>query len=242
MRKADPADYFAVKDSSGGLMAQKQAILTDHAPRHLVVSEEAGPTLEVLHAALQTWGCDPGSSAELSSIAGHIEPDLIVMDQTSQKLIAAAVCFPSSWNPAHWLDHSIHDIHEVVPQLNPRIGEMIAKFLRELKPGKAFQRANWSFTRTAELNYHPTLERQALDDTIQLEDIHLRIEHQLFTAIQGAVVMGIRIQPIPLLTLREDETLWQNLIQVVETMPEDVARYKSLHRGQQTLVRLMRSY
>ena len=241
MRKAEPMNFFAPVDAGGELMREKQVILDEHAERHLVVSDAAGPTLERLHASLRDWGCMLNDNNDLSSIARQIEPDLIVMDQASQKLIAAAVCFPSSWNPAHWLDRPIHEIHEVVPQLNPQIGEMIAKFLRELKPGKAFQRANWSFTRTAELNYHPALERQPLDDTIALEDIHLRIEHQLFTAIEGAVVMGIRIQPIPLSSLREDQTLWQNLIQVVETMPEDVARYKSLDRGKQPLVDLMRS-
>ena len=216
-----------------------RTILDDHPERHLVMSEKAGPLLENLHAELSQWGCEPGPSSELGSIARHIEPDLIVMDQASQKLTAAAVCFPSSWNPADWPDAGIQEIHAVVPQLNASIGQMIEKFLRELKPGKAFQRANWSFTRTAELNYHPALQRQTLDETIQLDEIHLRIEHQLFTAIEGAVVMGIRIQPIPLLSLREDEALWQNLFRVIETMPEDVARYKSLHLGKETLANLV---
>ena len=241
MRKADPTDYFGTKDPSGNLMQDKTAILDEHPARHLVMSGKAGPLLERLHAELKQWGCEPGPSRELDSIARHIEPDLIVMDQTTQKLTAAAVCFPSSWNPADWPDAGIQEIHAVVPQLNASIGRMIAKFLGELKPGKAFQRANWSFTRTAKLNYHPDLKRLPLDESVEIEEIHLRIEHQLFTAIEGAVIMGIRIQPIPLISLMQDETLWEHLIRAVETMPEDVARYKSLDRGQKTLARLMRS-
>ena len=53
--------------------------------------------------------------------------------------------------------------------------------------------------------------------------------------------MGIRIQPTPLISLKEDEILWQNLIQILETMPEEVARYKSLHHGLPKLAQIMRS-
>lgn len=241
MRKADSSEFFARKDASGQVLEEKRSILAEYPHRHLVVSHEAAPLVKGLAAQLIEWQVlDKGMN--LPAIAEQIEPDLIILDQVSQKLVAAAVCFPSSWNPTHWLDHPIQDIHEVVPQLNASIGKMIRKFLTELKPGKSFQRANWSFTRTAELNYHPDLERERVDDSIQLEEIHLRIEHQLFTAIESAVVMGIRIQPIPILSLRQDEHLWQNLTRILETMPEDVARYKSLYQGQVALVELMRSH
>ncbi len=244
MRKADPAEFFATKDSDEELMHEKQTILDQNPDPYLAVSDDFEPFLKKLHASLENWGCRLEDSSDLPSIARKIEPDLIVMDQETMKLVAAAVCFPSSWRPAKWLDHPIHEIHAVVPRLNAQIGEMIHKFLTELKPGKAFQRANWSFTRSAKLNYHPDLEHQAIDESVELDEVHLRIEHQLFTAIEGAVVMGIRIQPIPLISLRENATLWENLIQVLETMPDDVARYKcrnTLHQGKRPLIDLMRS-
>jgi hypothetical protein len=242
MRKADPAEFFAMQDENGELLREKREILAQQQQRHLVFDQEATPLMGKLKASLKEWGLDLSAETELQAIARQIEPDLILMDQPSQRLIAGAVCFPSSWNPANWLNSTIHDIHKVVPKLNPQIGVMIARFLTELKPGKAFQRANWSFTRSAELNYHPALNRPTLDPSVCLEEVHLRIEHQLFTAIEGAILMGIRIQPIPLLSLAEDRTLWGNLIQVLETIPEDVARYKNLHLGRQRLSELMRQH
>ncbi|MDX1679575.1 MAG: DUF3445 domain-containing protein [Akkermansiaceae bacterium] len=241
MRKADPLEFFAPQSPSGHLLRQKGAILNSHPERHVSQLEEGVTHLGKLHQALAAWGLEPGGHPQAESIARHIEPDFILMDQASQKLTAAAVCFPSSWDPSHWGGHAIHEIHAVVPRLNPQIGEMIARFLHELKPGKAFQRANWSFTRSAELNYHPALQRPVLDDTSGLEEIHLRLEHQLFTAIEGAVLMGIRIQPIALSSLTGDAKLWANLIRILDTMPENVARYKSLHGGKNRLIERMRS-
>lgn len=240
MRKADPVEFFAVKDGSGSLLAQKRQALSGHPERHLIFTPEATPLMGAFHSQLVRWNAlAQHSPTELSAMACAVEPDFMLMDQQSLRLVAGAVCFPSSWNPADWPGASIDTIHAVVPRLNPQIGEMIRRFLTELKPGKAFQRANWSFTRSAELDYHPALGRAPLNTDIRLEEIHLRVEHQLFTAIEGAVLMGLRIQPIPLLSLRDNPALWNNLIQAIKTMPEDVARYKSLHRGRQKLVDLV---
>jgi len=240
MRKADPVEFLTAQDDSGSLLEQKRLILAQHPDRHLFSTPVAPPLLGRLRDQLAGWGVIANETeAEPGAIATSAEPDLLLMEQSSLKLVAAAVCFPSSWNPADWPGATIDTIHAVVPRLNPQIGEMIRRFLVELKPGRAFQRANWSFTRSAELNYHPALGRALLDSDIRLEEIHLRLEHQLFTAIEGAVLMGIRIQPIPLLSLREDPVLWRNLIRALETMPEDVACYKNLHRGRQQLIDLV---
>lgn len=241
MRKVDPADFFASTHGGDAVLEQKRRILSEHPQRHLGQDAVALGLLEGLHHAMGNWGVVlPSDADNLQAIASQIEPDLLLMDQQSLRLRAAAVCFPSSWDPGHWIGHPILEIHEVVPGLNASIGEMITRFLSQLAPGKAFQRANWSFTRSAELNYHPALQRPPLDQDIGLEEIFLRIEHQLFTAIKGAVVMGIRIQPIALSSLQEDQALWQKLIQILKTMPEDVARYKNLHRGRQSLIDAMR--
>lgn len=242
VRKAEPADFFASTHGANTVLEQKRRILSKHPQRHL--GQDAGATdlLEELHLAMGNWGVVlPSDADNLQAIASQIEPDLLLMDQQSLRMRAAAVCFPSSWDPGRWIGYPIHEIHQVVPGLNASIGEMITRFLSQLTPGKAFQRANWSFTRSAELNYHPALRRPPLDQGIRLEKIFLRIEHQLFTAIKGAVVMGIRIQPITLISLQQDQALWQKLIQILKTMPDDVARYKNLHRGRKKLIEMMQS-
>jgi len=241
MRKADPAQFFRPQDKTDCLMQQRAGILDQHPERHLCHCHDHQSHLKGLRDALVEWQVDTGDATDLESLARHIETDFVLLDQATQSLKAAAVCFPSSWDPAEWPGAYIQDIHAVVPRLNVSIGAMITKFLTELKPGKAFQRANWSFTRSAKLNYHPALERPILDDSIRLEEIHLRIEHQLFTAIEDTVIMGIRIEPIALLDLAGEQRLWANLIQILDTMPDEVARYKSLHLGKDTLIRLMRA-
>lgn len=240
MRKADPVAFFAAGEAAGSLLAEKRQILSDHGARHLISLPEAPPLLGRLADQLADWGALDEPLGELDQIAARIEPDLILMDQARRELVAAAVCFPSSWDPWHWLGQPLERIHAVVPGLNAQVGEMVARFLSELRPGKAFQRANWSLTGSPELNYHPALKRAPLDAGATLDQVWLRLEHQLFTAIEGAVVMGIRIQPLPLLSLSGSAPLWRNLLHALESMPEEVARYKNLHRGLPSLIELMR--
>lgn len=52
--------------------------------------------------------------------------------------------------------------------------------------------------------------------------------------------MGIRIEPVPLISLSAYPTLWQQILEKLETMPEDVARYKSLHRALPTIIEQMK--
>lgn len=241
MRKADPVEFFAAREVEGRLLAHKRQILSDHGARHLISLPEATPLLERLADQLADWGALEPALGELGHLATHIEPDLILMDQTRSELVAAAVCFPSSWDPRHWIGQPLERIHAVVPGLNAQVGQMVARFLSELRPGKAFQRANWSLTGSPELNYHPSLKRPPLDAALTLDQVWLRLEHQLFTAIEGGVVMGIRIQPLPLLSLSRSPRLWQSLIHALDTMPGEVARYKNLHSGLPCLIESMRA-
>ncbi len=163
------------------------------------------------------------------------------MDRSTMSLAAGCVCFPSSWNLQESIGKPVHQIHDLVPDLNPSIGERIKRFLEGLQPGRAFCRENWSLTRSDERNYHPRLKRQKLDETVTLDELHLRLEHQLFTALPSGVLMGIRISTIPLPALSEQREEWNNLKEKIRTMPPEVARYKSMEKAQLTIQRIMNS-
>ncbi len=167
---------------------------------------------------------------------------MLVMDQETKKVAAAAVCFPSSWDPAGAVGKILDEVHGVVPRLNPQIGTMIDRFLEKLSPGKSYCRENWSFTRTADLDYHPEVGRRRLDDSVTLDELFLRVEHQLFTGIPGGVLMGIRIEVCPLVDLATVPGVWRLTAEKIRTMPEDVARYKSMDAAIEGMLREMEAF
>ena len=155
---------------------------------------------------------------------------------------AACVCMPSSWDPAHAVGKTLHEVHESVPRLNPQIGEKIDRFLRQLQPGKAYRRENWGFTRSAELNYHPALGRERLDSTVSIDELFLRVEQQLFTGIPGGVLMGIRIRVCPVADLAADPQVWRAVYDKIRTMPDDVAAYKGMLTAREAMLSEMARY
>lgn len=189
------------------------------------------------------WGqVDDSKVRDLLNLSKQWEADLLFMDRATGSVAAGSVCFPSSWDLRHAIGKTLDEVHGVVPKLNPQIGEMIRRFLKKLEPGKSYCRENWSFTRSDDLDYHPDLNRPRLDETLILDEVHLRIEHQLFTGLPDGVLMGIRIDTTPLKDLAEDTEVWKTVREKLETMPDDVARYKSMDAAIPTMLREMEAY
>lgn len=231
MRPGDGREFFARTAEGDRIREHKEARIGNGPSDYVGVISEGAGLVEVLGRQFASWGLVRELSDEaydLRSLCLEVEPDVLLCDRESLRLVAAGVCMPSSWSLEHALGMSVHAIHDSVPRLNPRIGEQIDRFLRNIPEGKSFCRANWSITRTDDLDYHPDLKRPRPDGESRLEDLFLRLEHQLFTTIPGGILMGIRIEPVPFPVIREDEQAWSGLAGTIRTMPDDVASYKGM--------------
>lgn len=243
MRKGEAASFFARQDESGHLLKQRSQQLDENLERYLACTAEGEKLVE------QTWELALGweqvvatERDDLKSLSKQWEADLLFMDRATGTVAAGAVCFPSSWDLRHAIGKTLDEVHGVVPRLNPQIGEMIRRFLEKLEPGKSYCRENWSFTRSDELDYHPDLNRPRLDDSLTLGEVHLRIEHQLFTGLPDGVLMGIRIETAPLKDLAQDAVVWKTTAEKLRTMPDDVAVYKSMDSAIPAMLREMEGY
>lgn len=243
MRPGDVRGFFSPADEGGAVLTEKRRSLDRHPSRYLATTPAAQPLIDAVHDMAVSWGSvahdDP---RDLLHLARTLEPDLLLMDSATMTLAAGCVCMPSSWSLAHAMGKPMHAVHDVVPRLNPQIGDKIDQFLKKVPQGKAFLRENWSLTRTADLNYHPDLHRLKLDSSATPDEVFLRIEHQLFTAIPGGILMGIRIETCPLTDLAADADVWRNLTEIIRTMPDDVAGYKSMLAARDPLAERMRSH
>ncbi len=245
MRKGDAQAFFAPQDSTGTLLKERNEIL-DHPSGRYLATTTAGEVLtdQVWDLALELGQVkeSPDGKRDLLSLSRQWEADLVMMDISTKSVAAGSVCFPSSWDLAHVVGKTLDEVHEVVPKLNPQIGEMINRFVQSLSPGKSFCRENWSFTRTADLDYHPAVGRRRLDESLTLDEVFLRIEHQIFTGLPDGVLMGVRIETFPLKDLATDPDVWRMAYEKLQTMPEDVANYKSMDAAIPKILEVMEAY
>lgn len=241
MRRDEAGAFYRSHDPSGELLRKRREWL-DRAPELCVVSSNAGERLanEAWNQAVE-WGLvkdEPERSIE--GLGRRWEADFIFLDAETFRLAGGCVCFPSSWSLQESVGRSLEEVHDLVPGLNPAIGDKIRRFLERLAPGQAFLRENWGMTRTGHLNYHPSLGRERLDETVSLGEVFLRIEHQVFSRLPTGVMMGVRIEPVSLENLieRSPETA-RRLRRQLETMPTEVAVYKGLDRAIDRIVELI---
>jgi hypothetical protein len=243
MRPGDVRGFFNCQDDGGSLLTEKRRSLQEHPSRYVAATPAAQPLVDQVFDMAVSWGqIAPESPRGLIHLAHALEPDILLMDSMTMTLVAGCVCMPSSWDLAHAIGKPMHVVHDVVPRLNAQIGDKIGQFLSKIPEGKAFLRENWSLTRTADRNYHPALHRDRLDASAAPEDVFLRIEHQIFTAIPGGILMGLRIETCPLADLAADSDVWHNLTEIIRTMPDDVACYKSMLAARDPLAERMARY
>ncbi len=245
MARREVVAFFEQQDIHGDILQQRSRRLRKFPQRYALMSE-GGEALvgEAWRCALE-WGQveDPGEEERsLSELGSRWEPDLLMLDFERMSFAAGVVCFPSSWSLTHSIGKPLVEVHGVVPRLNESIGDKIERFLKGLKPGRGYGRENWSFTLTDDWDYHPDLGRDKLDGFVDLREVSLRLEHQVFTGVTGGVLMGLRIETLPLVSLSDDEELWRGVIEKVRTMPEDVALYKGMARSQMRLVEEMSAF
>jgi hypothetical protein len=243
VRQGDLDDFFAPQDEA--MMAERRRWLDGHPDRHLVETPEAAPMIAAAWELATRLGHvrrpDDGP-ADLLGLSRRWEPDLVFYDAARRTFAAACVCLPSSWDPRKWIGRPLDEVHDEVPRLQQQIGAGIDRFLDRLEPGRAFRRENWSLTHGGELNFHPALDRPKLQADTPLDEVFLRIEHQIFTGLPGGVMMGLRIRTCPLADLAADPEVWETMAEKIETMPDDVAEYKSLLKARDPLVQAMKDF
>lgn len=253
----DPSFLFP-SEQGPALLAEKRAILEKHPERHVDMFAAGVPIQNHLITFLGNIGVlDAHVLNEIQSIEDPIdrctelscrfEPDVLLLQGRDkgkqQMLVGGSVCFPSSWKPTDKMGLDVFSIHEVVPHLNAELSSKIRTFLSHLQPGQTFIRSDWGLKRVPDLNHHPLQNLPGLDESVTLEDIHIRIERQMFVGLPpsetySSTAFCIRIAMYRALDFIQHEKLRAGFEQTLRTMPEDMAEYKGIAKARPRLVEL----
>lgn len=243
------ADFYGATDQHEAILAERGQWLTTMEERCLVMRPEGESLLdETVALAVESrtlpegigW---PGDYKEKARLLGLTwEPDFLLLSKREGRitLSCACVCFPSSWSVEEKIGRAIAEIHEVVPGLNNALGSRIEIFLERMKPGVSWVRSNWGLSRSAERNQHPSRNLPRLDAGVGVFDVFFRVEEQSLVVLPqtGGILFGIRIKVFPLSGF-VGKTAGDKLRVALETMPEEMARYKGLREARRRIVELL---
>jgi hypothetical protein len=249
--RGDPAAFFGRWDASGALLDERRQWLRQFPNECSLTLPEAEPLMIEARAFAASWGIDPDPGpasdrmelGDWAALGSRLEPDLILLTRhpDGPRMVAACVCFPSSWAPEAKLGLSLDLIHTSVPGLNAELGPTIGRFLDRLRPGAAWLRANWGMSASPERNQHPNRRIPRLAPPIDPRRVWVRIEHQALIALPrcGGILFGIRVERLNLDQLRGEPLLAAGLARALRTMPEEMARYKGVDRARDDLVQCL---
>lgn len=233
IRPGDARAFFAPTERGTELLAERSALIDAFPDRHIAVVPEGE---EVLREFLETVEVSPqaGSPHDVMRQIGRMfEPDVLLLRRGTDaelRLVAGALCFPSSWSLQEKMGLTLKDIHAVVPGLQAELGQKIDRFLSIMKPGSAWERANWGLSGFPDGNQHTDLCLPRLSADAPPEDAWLRAEHQLLMPLpkSNGVAFGIRLQIARLGDLVCDPQLLRSMHRQLQTIPPAVAAYKGI--------------
>ena len=247
----EQADFFARSARSEIVLAERRHWLRGDPNAYAAILLPGEALLdEVVELAREWNGFAPPelttASQKCLALGEFWEPDYLLLKSDADRAIrlyGGCLCAPSSWRLTDKLGQPIEFIHGPVPGLNAHIGAAIHKFLDALKPGAASLRHNWGLSRTPELNQHPHRALPLLDETVNSEEVWLRVEHQALIALpkSGGILFGIRVVNHPLNEVKANPVAAARLSRALETMPEEMARYKNLAPARGRILKLLRS-
>jgi hypothetical protein len=253
--RGSPAAFFRRSDAAETVLRERKRWLAQDPGTCMDMAPEAAPLLKELLDLASDWHTLPADSGlgsvnclppmdQCRWLGEHWETDFLLLKPGPDgifRLKGGALCFPSHWDLNSKMGRTVAEIHDPVPGLNAELGRSIDGFLAKIRPGISWERHNWGLSRSPELNQHPSRNLPRLDETVTLEDVWWRLEEQSLVALpqSGGVLFGIRVTVHPLAHVRAHPAARKGLRQALETMPDEMARYKGIHTARGRIIELL---
>lgn len=218
------------------------------------IYQRAGDRIDILPAG-RAVDLAPPDLSPLWVAAQLIQDDLLLMrrEENGWRLVAGALCFPSSWRLTDKIDRLMDDIHGHVPGFGEgtRSAALITRMFDAMRAGQQMVRGNWSLYGDDAL-YHPEAENSGaghlgLAPELErgLENVFLRQERQTLTKLpsSGDILFTVRIYVDPVAQLANAEggtEIAQELIVQLNELDAAQLAYKGLTDERDGLVARLR--
>ncbi|MEL6947432.1 MAG: DUF3445 domain-containing protein [Pseudomonadota bacterium] len=182
------------------------------------------------------------SASPLDDVALHLQDDLLLMrkHEDGWRLVAASLCFPSSWNLHEKFDKPLEAIHGPVPMDN-KMHQRIRRIFDAMRPGEPLWRENWGISTDGGLR-HARAENEVLDSAEDLsKPLHLRVEYQTLHKLpeSGDILftVGVRMKSFQDLAASDHgRGGLRTVLDHYRAMPEAQRVYKGLAHNRKVLI------
>jgi hypothetical protein len=268
----DPAQWLEVDGDLGRYLAEKHRLYTE--VPGTVMAAEAG-TEEAQNEVLElvsthvlqhfsqryarqgnTINIDDGAFCvatddpalpPIARAALLVQEDLILLrkSETGWRLVAASLCFPSSWNLADKFGKPLHDVHGPVPGFNggTRNASLLERMFDNLAPERPVMRWNWSLYGNSPL-HHPAAgngnKRRFGEGDDITGKVTLRLERQTLRKLPSTgdmlFTIHIYLEPLEVVESRPDGASLAKAIdaQIAALTPDEIT-YKGLAKEKERL-------
>lgn len=184
----------------------------------------------------------------IAAAALTVPDDLVLMrrDDSGWRLVAASLCFPSSWNLAEKMGHPLEVVHGPVPMAE-KMHVRIRRIFDALKPESPLWRENWSLDGDGELRHdrsedHRNYQREKLSGVV-----FLRTEYQTLhkLPVTGDILFTIGIYVTPLQDLPDrphGRTILGALYRQYNEMSDAERSYKGINHNAETLLAWLKEH
>lgn len=245
----EPGAFFGSSPDRDRLLIERRHWLTADPSRYVAVMPEIEESLAEVESLVRSWGMIPGNANgqpfdRVLELGRELEPDLVfLVPGASGELIVVGgcVCFPSFWRLSDKLGLPMEAVHEPVPELNPRLGPSVRRYLTQMKSGSCWLRSNWGLARRPDLNEHPDRGRHPWKRPLSLEQIWIRRKDQAILSLpaSGGILFGIRVVVRSVAELIQSPETGHRFARGLRTMPAALIRYKGIEDIHQDLMTLL---
>lgn len=206
-----PDRVFRAEPGTEAAQQEVLDLLAAHLPeRHPALWRRHGAAIEVVPAGVRiSTGPDDAAPALLRA-ARLVQEDLLLMRRgpTGWRLVAGALCFPSSWSLAEKFGQDLDGIHAPVPGYQERLAMRMARIFDNLKVEVPVWRVNWSIYPDDAL-HHPESKARPRAWFGSAEDMagatFVRVERQTLRrlAVSDDILFTVRIHVDPVAQFRD---------------------------------------
>lgn len=235
-RPLDVAQWVsAVDEDWAPTIAMKRALIEDR-PQEVVACMDGAQEAceEVAAGVLASIGASPSMESGIDALvdaALHVADDLCVLlpdEQGVPRLMAAVLCAPNRWRLVEKMGGTMASIHSPVARYGDDVASPVNSVMMRLNAERPLWRTNWG------ISNHPALfqpETPPATPDMDAGDMWFRVEWQTLRRlpITGGIVFTIRtyVEKLSDFVARE-KPLVQDIAELVNKIPEDVAVYKSI--------------
>ena len=179
----------------------------------------------------------------LDAIASQLQEDICVVkkEDSSDRLVAAHLCFPNRWSPADKINKTFIEIHQPVARFsetNPNASNLINAVLGKVP----YVRFAWGLSNDQFLDHHPE-ETAPFRFENDKDDLYVRVERQVLYGFpdNNLLLFFIRTYYADCRELCRGTEIQEGMTNALQSMSPELLSYKGLLESRDRIVRWIQS-